>query len=69
MLRKRIAAGMKKAKATGTKSGAPIGRPRISAAKQSRIRQMRQEGASYAQISKKLGLAPASSATRKAEAA
>jgi DNA invertase Pin-like site-specific DNA recombinase len=31
MLKRRIKAGMEKAKALGTRSGAPIGRPRITA--------------------------------------
>ena len=47
---------MKVAKKAGTKSGNPIGRPRISAAKQSRIRTMRKDGVSYTEIAKKLGL-------------
>ena len=57
MLRKRIAAGMKKAKATGTKSGNPIGRPKISATKQSKIRDLRHDGVSYGEISRQLKLA------------
>ena len=56
MLQRRIKAGMKVAKKNGTKSGNPIGRPKISAAKQSRIRQMRKDGVSYAQIARKLSL-------------
>lgn len=56
MLQRRIRAGMANAKKAGTKSGNPIGRPRISAAKQSRIRRMRKDGVSYAEIAKKLGL-------------
>ena len=57
MIRERVKTGMANAKRAGTKSGNPIGRPRISAAKQSRIRAMRKEGVSYASISKQLGLA------------
>ena len=54
MLQRRIRAGMEKAKATGTKSGAPIGRPKISATKQSKIRSMRRAGSSYGEICKML---------------
>jgi DNA invertase Pin-like site-specific DNA recombinase len=57
MIRERVKTGMANAKRAGTKSGNPIGRPRISAAKQSRIRTMRKDGVSYARISKQLGLA------------
>ena len=57
MIRERVKTGMANARRAGTKSGNPIGRPRISAAKQSRIRTMRKNSVSYASISKQLGLA------------
>ena len=57
MIRERVKTGMTNAKRVGTKSGNPIGRPRITAAKQSKIRTMRKAGVSYASISKQLGLA------------
>ena len=57
MIRERVKTGMANAKRAGTKSGNPIGRPRISAAKQSKIRSMRKDGVSYARISRQLGLA------------
>ena len=57
MIRERVKTGMANARRAGTKSGNPIGRPRISAAKQSRIRTMRKDGVSYASISKQLRLA------------
>ena len=56
MLRRRIKAGMDKAKALGTRSGAPIGRPRITAEQQSSIRSLRREGRSYREISERLEL-------------
>ena len=56
MLKRRIRAGMDKAKALGTRSGAPIGRPRITAEQQSGIRSLRREGRSYREISEKLEL-------------
>ena len=56
MIRERVKTGMVNAKKAGTKSGNPIGRPKISAAKQSQIRNMRNDGASYAQIAKRLKL-------------
>ena len=56
MIRERVKTGMVNAKKAGTKSGNPIGRPKISAAKQSQIRNMREDGASYAQIAKRLKL-------------
>jgi DNA invertase Pin-like site-specific DNA recombinase len=57
MIRERVKTGMANAKRVGTKSGNPIGRPRITASKQSRIRAMRNDGVSYTSISKQLGLA------------
>ena len=56
MLRRRIKAGMDKAKALGTRSGAPIGRPRITAEQQSSIRSLRREGRTYREISEELEL-------------
>jgi DNA invertase Pin-like site-specific DNA recombinase len=56
MLQRRIKAGMEKAGAFGTKSGAPIGRPRITAEQRSSIRSLRREGNSYGQIARELSL-------------
>ena len=56
MLQRRIKAGMEKAKTFGTKSGAPIGRPRITAEQQSSIRSLRRKGDSYGQIANELSL-------------
>ena len=56
MIVRRIKAGMDKAKAMGTRSGAPIGRPKITAEQQSSIRSLRREGQSYGAISKQLEL-------------
>ena len=56
MLQRRIKAGMEKAKTFGTRSGAPIGRPRITAEQQSSIRALRREGNSYGQIASELSL-------------
>ena len=56
MLKRRIRAGMDKAKALGTRSGAPIGRPRITAEQQSGIPSLRREGRSYQGDLRKLEL-------------
>ena len=56
MIRERVKTGMANARREATRGGAPIGCPRISASKP-KIRQLRKDGASYAQIAKELGLA------------
>lgn len=58
MLRKRVKAGMAAAKERGTRSGNPIGRPKLTASKVSDMRRLRKDGVSYRQIAKKLGVSP-----------
>ena len=56
MLRRRVKAGMATAKQRGTRSGNPIGRPKLTASKVSDMRRLRGEGVSYRQIAGKLGV-------------
>jgi putative DNA-invertase from lambdoid prophage Rac len=58
MLRKRVKAGMATAKERGTRSGNPIGRPKLIASKVSDMRRLHDQGESYRQIAKKLGVSP-----------
>jgi DNA invertase Pin-like site-specific DNA recombinase len=44
MIQERVKSGMARAKAQGTKSGAPIGRPTVDAATEVRIRELRAQG-------------------------
>lgn len=44
MIQERVRSGLAKAKAHGTKSGAPIGRPPVSATVERRIRELREQG-------------------------
>lgn len=50
----RVRSGLARAKATGTKSGAPIGRPRVSPETETAIRAMRAKGKGMTAISKAL---------------
>jgi len=56
MIQERVKSGLARAKANGTKSGAPIGRPRVSAEKEAAIRAMRAEGKGMTAIQKALGV-------------
>jgi DNA invertase Pin-like site-specific DNA recombinase len=58
MIRERVIAGMKRAKAKGTKSGKAIGRPELPEAKREAIRRayVRKEG-SYRALAKRFGVA------------
>jgi DNA invertase Pin-like site-specific DNA recombinase len=55
MIRERVAAGIARAKANGTKSGNPIGRPAVSAEVEQRIRHLRSSGMGMLKIAKAAG--------------
>lgn len=52
MIQERVKAGMARAKAEGTKSGNPIGAPRVGEAVEARIRELRAEGLGMLKIAK-----------------
>ena len=52
MIQERVRAGMAKAKAGGTKSGNPIGRPTVLIGTEDRIRELRAEGFGMLKIAK-----------------
>ncbi len=52
MIQERVRSGMAKAKAKGTKSGKPIGAPRVGEAVEQRIRDLRAEGLGILKIAK-----------------
>jgi len=56
MIQERVRAGLARAKEKGTKSGRPIGRPRISSAVESRIRRERRRGHGVLKIARKVGV-------------
>jgi putative DNA-invertase from lambdoid prophage Rac len=62
LIRERVSAGIKTAKARGTKSGRAIGRPRVLVDRQ-RVIQLRHAGASWARIGKALDV-PSTTARR-----
>jgi DNA invertase Pin-like site-specific DNA recombinase len=55
MIRERVAAGLARAKAKGTKSGNPIGRPSVGEDIEERIRELRTEGLGMLKIAKQAG--------------
>lgn len=55
MIRERVAAGLARAKANGTKSGNPIGRPSVGAEVEQRIRHLRSTGMGILRIAKAAG--------------
>jgi DNA invertase Pin-like site-specific DNA recombinase len=55
MIRERVAAGLARAKAHGTKSGNPIGRPAVSEEVEGRIRELRAQGLGMVKIAKQAG--------------
>jgi len=55
MIRERVAAGLARAKANGTKSGNPIGRPAVSEQVENRIRELRADGTGMVKVAKLLG--------------
>ena len=58
MIKERVRSGMAAAKVRGTRSGNPIGRPKLGASKVSEMRRMRKDGVSYRAIAKKVGVSP-----------
>lgn len=52
MIRERVSAGMARAKAEGTKSGNPIGRPMVASSKEDRIRALRADGLGMLKIAR-----------------
>jgi DNA invertase Pin-like site-specific DNA recombinase len=55
MIRERVAAGLARAKAKGTKSGNPVGRPSVGAEVEQRIRELRGQGLGMLKIAKAAG--------------
>jgi DNA invertase Pin-like site-specific DNA recombinase len=55
MIRERVNAGLARARERGTRSGLPIGRPRVSHEVESRIRQLRAEGHGVLKVAKLAG--------------
>ncbi len=55
MIRERVTAGMARAKAKGTKTGNPIGRPPVSAEVEQRIRELRGQGVGMLKVAKVVG--------------
>jgi DNA invertase Pin-like site-specific DNA recombinase len=55
MIQERIRAGLAKAKAKGTKTGNPIGRPTVREETENAIRRLRREGVGIVKIAKTLG--------------
>ena len=55
MIQERVRAGMAKARAKGTKSGNPIGRPAVSLGTEDRIRELRAGGLGILKIAKTAG--------------
>ena len=56
MIQDRVRAGLARAKANGTKSGRPIGRPRVSAAIERKVKALRCTGTGKRKIAQKLGI-------------
>lgn len=56
MIRERVNAGLARAKASGTKSGKPIGRPRVPAETEAAIRAASAQGIGQIRIAKELGV-------------
>jgi DNA invertase Pin-like site-specific DNA recombinase len=55
MIQERVRAGLARAKAKGTKSGNPIGRPAVGAKVENRIRALRAEGLGMLKVAKLVG--------------
>ena len=55
MIQERVRAGLARAKAKGTKSGNPIGRPVVGAKVEERIRKLRAEGVGMLKVAKLVG--------------
>jgi len=57
VIRERVVAGLEYARQRGTKSGQPVGRPR-AVFRRDRVVELRQQGRSWMQIAKELGVGP-----------
>jgi len=55
VIRERVVAGLEYARQRGTKSGRPVGRPRV-VFRRDRVVELRQQGRSWKQIAKELGV-------------
>jgi DNA invertase Pin-like site-specific DNA recombinase len=56
MIRERVNAGIRNAKTKGTKSGKPIGRPKLDRSIEKRVRELRGQSWGVNRIAKKLGI-------------
>jgi DNA invertase Pin-like site-specific DNA recombinase len=56
LIQERVRAGLARAKEKGTKSGRPIGRPRVSPAVEARIRRVRRRGYGVLKIAREIGV-------------
>ncbi len=55
MIQERVRSGMARAKAKGTKSGSPIGRPVVSSEVEQRIRDLRAQGMGMIKVANQAG--------------
>jgi DNA invertase Pin-like site-specific DNA recombinase len=55
MIRERVLSGLARARQSGTRSGLPIGRPRINAEAETRIRELRSQGLGVVKIARSVG--------------
>jgi DNA invertase Pin-like site-specific DNA recombinase len=56
MIRERVKSGIERARRTGTKSGRPIGRPRVSLEIERKVRALRRRGYGLVKIGRELGV-------------
>lgn len=56
LIQERVRAGIKRAKDSGTKSGLPIGRPKLDDKLRDKIKRLRQEGLSVAKVAEQVGV-------------
>jgi DNA invertase Pin-like site-specific DNA recombinase len=56
MIRERVKSGIEQARRTGTKSGRPIGRPRVSLEIERKVRALRRRGYGLVKIGRELGV-------------
>jgi DNA invertase Pin-like site-specific DNA recombinase len=56
MIRERVKSGIERARRTGTKSGRPIGRPKVSIEIERKVRALRRRKFGLVKIGRKLGI-------------
>jgi DNA invertase Pin-like site-specific DNA recombinase len=56
MIREQVKSGIERAKRTGTKSGRPIGRPKVSLEIERKVRALRRRGYGLVKIGRELGI-------------